>query len=152
LAVIAEIIMSKEIYLPKPYCAAICKNAMGEMCIEHCVPTRRAKWFKLRDDLSIEDMPRFPTEAFVSEMTGDERNVILAAYTAKLVDQAQGYKNEPKFIRRPHINDPRVSRVSEDQQGKVILFSQSEEVAPHQDRQEHSRENVGHKSLVDAAD
>jgi hypothetical protein len=144
-------IMSNEINLPKPYCAALCRNAMSEMCIEACTSERKGKWFALKD-IDIADMPRFPIDEFINGMTPDERKIILAAYTAKLVDQAQGRTNERKpIIRRCHPNHSRTVEVSQDQQGEVVLFSAAQEVASLEAGTEYQGADERPSEVVDGA-
>lgn len=142
----------KEIPLPKPYCASICRNSMTDLCLESCALERKGRWFELRKDLSIADMPRFPIDEFVNDMTADERKIILGSYTAKLVDQAQGVIYESRFVQRPRINDPRSQPISKDQQKQDLLPLQSEEVSPLSSTEEHSSAGIPIKTVVDSAD
>jgi hypothetical protein len=81
----------KELQLPNPACAAICRNAMNEVCIEECSPKRDCSFFEIRPDLSLPDMPAYPD---TSGMTWKERFVVEEAYLKKTIDFIQGRKRE----------------------------------------------------------
>jgi hypothetical protein len=88
--------------LPIPACAAICKNAMNEVCIEECAPKRDCSSFE-SNNLSLPEMPQYPE---TQDLTWKERFVIEEAYLKKTIDFIQGRKapkNDPSrnFKRRP---------------------------------------------------
>lgn len=141
----------KEIPLPKPYCASICRNSMTDLCLENCALERKGRWFELRKDLSIQDMPRFPIDEFVNDMTADERKIILGSYTAKLVDQAQGVIYEP-IIRRSDLHDPRTKSISKNEQKQVVLFSATPAATSVEDRKESEDQTVRPTEMAQPAD
>jgi hypothetical protein len=49
----------KELQLPPPACAVLCKNAMNEICIEECTPKRDMSSFE-QNDLTLPEMPQYP--------------------------------------------------------------------------------------------
>jgi hypothetical protein len=80
----------KEIPLPPVFCSSICQNALNDVCMEKCNPARDMSAFEPKKGVSVPDLPPFPLDDFVKAMTGDERKVIMAYYTAKIVDFLQG--------------------------------------------------------------
>lgn len=95
----------KEIKLPPAYCSPICKNAMSEVCIEQCAFYRDGSHFRLKEDLDLVSMPRFPLDQ-IGNMTPAEMKKIFAVYIAKISDHLQGVvTHEPyKPTRRPTVN------------------------------------------------
>ena len=76
-----------EIRLPDPDCSAICENAMLDVCIETCAAEGNCVFFKLRRDLTLMDMPKYPD---TSKKKWKARFVIQEAYTTKTIDHIQG--------------------------------------------------------------
>ena len=122
----------KDIKLPDPDCAAICANAMNEVCIEKCSPEGNCAFFELRKDLSLPEMPRYPD---TSKKKWKARFVIQEAYTSKISDFIQGVSHEPTIrIRRPVSHGERRIAVSEDLTSQDLFVNTEGEDAPHQDR------------------
>jgi len=141
-----------EMPLPKPYCAAICRNAMTDLCLENCALERKGRWFQLKNDLSIQDMPRFPINEFVDDMTPDERKIILGSYTAKLVDQAQGVIYEPRFIQRPRLHNSPSSQVPTNLQVQSVLHGVSEAITSSEVREIDPSETERSEAVAQPAD
>ena len=91
--------------MPPPWCGSICRNAMNEVCIEHCAIKRDCSGFEPKPNLKLIDMPRFPE---TKDMTREERFASVTIYLAKVVDHLQGVENEPTYatIRRPNTHRP----------------------------------------------
>ena len=88
-------------YVPPAWCGAICRNAMSEMCCEHCAIKRDTSFFEPRPDLKLSDMPRFPkTEG----MTREEKFTSVTVYLAKVVDHLKGIENEPQPLIFPRAS------------------------------------------------
>jgi len=102
--------------LPIPACAALCGNAMNEVCIEECSPKRDCSSFELRPDLNLPTMPSYPE---TRNLTWKERFVIEEAYLKKTIDFIQGrngVKDEhfPVFSQRTVPHPERYSVSTED--------------------------------------
>src|SRR5215216_416619 len=85
--------------MPPAWCGAICRNAMNEICIEHCAAKRDCSAFEPKPNLKLSDMPRFPLNAS-AEMTKEEKFTSVTVYLAKVVDHLQGNEDEAPVIRR----------------------------------------------------
>src|SRR5215216_523840 len=84
---------AQTIQLPPPWCGAICRNAMSEVCIEHCAIKRDCSGFDPKPNIKLDDMPRFPnTEA----MTRDEKFTSVTIYLSKVVDHLKGIEDVPQ--------------------------------------------------------
>lgn len=108
--------------LPPQWCSAICRNAMNEICVEHCAITKDMSGFDPKPDVSLLDLSRFPLND-VDDMTKEEKFKVVAIYLSKIVDYLQGNKNEDTTItfRRPHIDRSRSSTLSETLQIEGLL-------------------------------
>ena len=90
------------VHLPPPWCSAICRNAMSEICIEQCAINRDCSGFVPKPNLKLGDMPRFPkTEG----MSREEKFTSVTIYLSKVVDHFQGIEDEPQ-----HLIFPRASQ------------------------------------------
>ena len=76
-------------YVPPAWCGAICRNAMSEMCCEHCAIKRDTSYFEPKPDLNLSNMPPFPLKESAT-MTREERFTSVTVYLAKMVDHLQG--------------------------------------------------------------
>jgi hypothetical protein len=85
------------VQLPPAWCGAICRNAMNEICIEHCATERDCSAFEPKPNLKLSDMPRFPLNAS-AEMTKGEKFTSVTVYLAKVVDHLQGNEDEAPII------------------------------------------------------
>jgi hypothetical protein len=91
----------KVVHLPPVWCGSICRNAMSEVCIEHCAIKRDCSNFNPKPNLKLDDMPRFPIRASAS-MTKEEKFTSVAVYLAKVVDHLKGVEDPEQFnFRRP---------------------------------------------------
>jgi len=82
----------KELLPPYSTCK-MCRNSMGEMCIERCVPAKDYSWFELKE-INFQDLPPFPIEEFSNGMPAKVRGLVVAAYLKKIVDFLQGVEDE----------------------------------------------------------
>jgi len=89
-------------YVPPAWCGAICRNAMSEMCCEHCAIKRDTSYFEPKPNLKLGDMPRFPK---TKGMTKEEKFTSVTVYLAKVVDHLQGVEDDPQ-----HFIFPRASQ------------------------------------------
>lgn len=131
--------MSERLKLPDPDCAAICSNAMNDVCIEECAAVGQCAFFKLRRDLTILTMPSYPD---MQNKQWEARAVIRDAYLSKLIDHIQGKPNEPDIIptRRSNTHHPRGEPLPENIQVENILFSAEKETTPSEAGKKHSSE------------
>ena len=83
----------QEIKLPPAWCSALCKNAMNEVCIEHCAIIRNCSGFEMKPGINLIDMPRFPIDQ-IGEMTKEEKFMAVTVYLAKVVDHLNGSEAE----------------------------------------------------------
>src|SRR5688572_26588009 len=88
----------KEIQLPPSWCGAICRNAMNEVCIEHCAITRDCSAIDPKTNLKLGDLPRFPLEVS-GNMTKEEKFTSVTVYLAKVVDHLNGVNDERTDLR-----------------------------------------------------
>jgi hypothetical protein len=88
----------KEIQLPPTWCAAICKNAMNEICVESCAVKRDCSGFDPKPDISLNDLPRFPL-AETTEMSKEEKFTVVTVYLSAITDHLKGVPNDPIRIR-----------------------------------------------------
>jgi hypothetical protein len=93
------------VQMPPAWCGAICRNAMNEICIEHCAIKRDCSAFEPKPNLKLADMPRFPLKES-ADMTKEEKFTSVTVYLAKVIDHLQGTEEETSVIL------PRASRVS----------------------------------------
>jgi hypothetical protein len=85
------------VLLPPAWCGAICRNAMNEICIEHCAVKRDCSAFEPKPNLKLSDMPHFPLKD-TANMTKEERFTSVTVYLAKVVDHLQGNEDEGPVI------------------------------------------------------
>jgi len=122
----------KRVPLPPPWCGAICRNAMGEVCIEHCAIKRDCSAFEPKPNLRLSDMPRFPE---TRNMTKEEKFTSVTVYLAAVVDELKGVQqNEPLRIRRPNLNRERCIEVLKNLKAENIQAHTEETDPTHQDR------------------
>jgi hypothetical protein len=118
--------MKERYTLPPPACAALCRNAMNEVCIEECSPNRDCSSFELREDIGLLEMPGYPD---TSRLTWKERFVIEEAYTRKLTEHLQGkeLQNGRRFSKtRPYSYSSGDTKTSEDWTHRRKQVDQSE--------------------------
>src|SRR5687767_10256326 len=77
-------------YMPPAWCSGICRNAMNEVCVEHCAVKRDCSAFEPKPSLTLSDMPRFPK---TERMTKEEKFTSVTVYLAKIVDHLQGIED-----------------------------------------------------------
>jgi hypothetical protein len=76
---------------PPAWCGAICRNAMNEICVEHCAIERDCSGFEEKPNLKLAGMPRFPK---TDGMTKEEKFTSVTVYLAKVVDHLNGIDDE----------------------------------------------------------
>ena len=111
-------------HLPPVWCGSICRNAMNEVCIEHCAIERDCSGFDPKPNLKLEDMPRFPLKGSAN-MTKEEKFTSVIVYLAKVVDHLKGVDDEPIYppiIRRKDIYRARSVGLSEDLEVEDLLL------------------------------
>jgi len=120
----------KVVHLPPVWCGSICRNAMNELCIEQCAVDRDCSGFEPKQNLKIEDMPRFPLRESAS-MTKEEKYTSVTIYLSKVVDHLKGVDDEPVYapIRRQDTYRARSVSLSEDFKMEDLL-SQSTQSIP----------------------
>jgi hypothetical protein len=132
------------VLLPPAWCGAICRNAMNEICIEHCAVERDCSAFEPKPNLKLADMPRFPLKES-ADMTKEEKFTSVTVYLAKVIDHLQGTEEEPPVIL------PRASRVSINTEiagiGSALQGLQNEMVKANgnNSNQTYSSENIINK-------
>ena len=112
-------------HLPPVWCGSICRNAMSEVCIEHCAIERDCSGFDPKPNLKLGDMPRFPLKGSET-MTKEEKFTSVTVYLAKVVDHLKGVDGEPIYppiIRRKDIYRARSVGKSEDFKVEDLLFN-----------------------------
>ncbi len=92
----------KVVHMPPVWCSSLCRNAMNEVCVEHCSIRRDCSAFEPKPNLKLSDMPRFPK---TEHMTKEEKFTSVTIYLAKVVDRLQGIEDEA-----PLLVFPRTSR------------------------------------------
>jgi hypothetical protein len=121
--------------LPPAWCGAICKNAMSEVCCEHCAVKKDTSYFQPKPDLTLAEMPSFPN---TEGMTREERFTSVTIYLAKVVDHLKGGCHEPSSSSKggvPHHSpdsresrDPNVNSLypSEETRATVLSIRQAD--------------------------
>ncbi len=138
------------IVLPPIWCASICRNAMSEVCIEHCAIKKDTAHFKVRPELKLTEMPKFPDPA---GMTREERFTAVVVYLSKITSHLQGAENDDTYIvRRPHPHRSSSRRLSPVVQVKNLLPDLTQAVPPLQDTEERKGERVRSEELAQSAD
>jgi hypothetical protein len=94
--------------LPPIWCSGICRNAMNEICVEHCAVKRDCSAFEPKPGLRLSDMPRFPLKESGS-MTKEEKFMSVTIYLAKVVDHLQGVEEEHTIYPPLRREDMRLS-------------------------------------------
>ena len=77
--------------MPPAWCSGICRNAMNEVCIEHCAVSRDCSAFEEKPNLNLSNMPRFPE---TNGMTKEEKFTSVTIYLSKVIDHLQGNESE----------------------------------------------------------
>ena len=80
------------IVLPPPWCSDICRNSMNDVCVEECALKRDCSHFELREDVTLDDLPKYPLSQ-TNGMTRNEKFISLAVYVAKITEALKGDKN-----------------------------------------------------------
>ena len=81
--------------MPPAWCSGICRNAMNEVCIEHCAIKRDCSAFEENPNLKLIDMPRFPE---TKDMTKEEKFISVTIYLSKVIDHLQGNEFETNHM------------------------------------------------------
>ena len=117
------------VQLPPAWCSGICRNAMNEVCVEHCAVKRDCSGFDEKPNLTLSDLPRFPE---TKGMTKEEKFTSVTVYLSKVVDHLQGRTNESKpVIRRTHPKRDTGGQIFTAQQAERVLHAFFEEKSPH---------------------
>lgn len=61
---------------PPDWCYRVCNNALSQACAEVCAVKRDCSWFELKQT----ELPTFPLDRFIEEMTDAEQRTIIAIY------------------------------------------------------------------------
>ena len=140
----------ESISLPPPWCGAICRNAMNEVCVEHCAIKRDCSFFEAKPNLKLIDMPRFPD---TRGMTKEEKFTSVTIYLAKVVDHLQGVENEQPYpISRSNLHCQRSSRLPQNVQIKDLLPYKAEEVSSHPDTEKRESETQRSPEVARSSD
>ena len=78
----------KEIILSKYTTCKICRNYISDQCVP-CLTDSNITKFEIRQDLSIDDLPPFPSVEFNNGMPVQMRQAIVGAYVEKIVERLQ---------------------------------------------------------------
>jgi hypothetical protein len=81
---------AEEIAFPPFSTCCLCVNRLSNKCMEECAPVKNYRHFKLRPNVGLMNMPRFPLREFLEEMPAATRQIVAAVYFAKIVDELQG--------------------------------------------------------------
>jgi hypothetical protein len=141
----------KEIILPPVWCGGICRNAMNEVCIEHCAVKRDCSAFEPLKGLSLADLPRFPK---TTEMTREEKFTSVTIYLAKIVDHLQGVENDHKAFaaRRHNLDHSRSGTVLEGVKVQDLLSGIQEADTPSEIGKEREDQTIRPSDVVAPAD
>ena len=121
--------------MPPTWCSSICRNAMNEICMEHCSIQRDCSGFEPKPNLRLDDLPRFPLRE-ASVMTKEEKFTSVTVYLSAVVDELKGApKDEPIRIRRPCPNRARCVNVLENIEVKDLLPDPKKADTVHEDRE-----------------
>ena len=71
--------MERKIALPPKWCTRICDHSMMDVCVEGCAVERNCSWFKLKDDVTLVDLPEYPTNE-THRMTRHEKFASVTVY------------------------------------------------------------------------
>jgi len=144
---------TQEIKLPPAWCSALCKNAMNEVCIEHCAIVRNCSGFELKPGINLIDMPRFPIDQ-IGEMTKEEKFTSVAVYVAKTVDHLKGLQDEPttRPLRRPHHDSSTSSEVPANLKVEDLLPDLAAGAASLEVGEECPSETVGFDEVAGTSD
>jgi hypothetical protein len=144
---------TQEIKLPPAWCSALCKNAMNEVCIEHCAIVRNCSGFELKPGINLIDMPRFPIDQ-IGEMTKEEKFTSVAVYVAKTVDHLKGVQDEPttRPLRRPNHDSSTSSEVPANLKVEDLLPDLAAGAASLEVGEECPSETVGFDEVAGTSD
>ena len=144
---------TQEIKLPPAWCSALCKNAMNEVCIEHCAIVRNCSGFELKPGINLIDMPRFPIDQ-IGEMTKEEKFTSVAVYVAKTVDHLKGLQDEPttRPLRRPNHDSSTSSEVPANLKVEDLLPDLAAGAASLEVGEECPSETVGFDEVAGTSD
>ena len=87
--------MKEALHLPPVWCSQICRNAMNEICVEHCAIKRDCSGFEEKPNLKLADLPRFPK---TNGMSREEKFTSVTIYLAKVVDHLTGVEDEKRTL------------------------------------------------------
>ena len=113
------------------------KYRLTGICMEDCASARDYRHFKLKQELTLEDYPRFPLREFLEEMSPKVRQIIAAIYLAVAMDHLQGVSNGYN----PYGSRSREALKVIEIEG--LLARGDKEDSPCQDREECSDQGEG---------
>jgi len=144
---------AERMQLPPTWCGSICRNAMSEVCIEHCAVKRDCTGFALKPGMNLIVSPRFPIE-HISDMTKEEKFTLVAVYVAMTVDHLKGVQDEPELtpIRRPNHDNSTSSQVSPNLKVEDLLPDLGAGVSSLQDGQERPSETFRPDEVAGTSD
>jgi len=135
--------MSKEateITFPPAWCSAICRNAMGEVCVTNCSLKRDCSAFEPKTDLNLEDMPPMPDQSQLT--TPAEKFTCLYIYTQRMTDHLNGVTHEPRIFKR-NLDSKTSRRVFADFKGESLQLNQPETNTVYQAPKKREDQEVG---------
>jgi hypothetical protein len=119
------------IHLPPYSTCRLCSNRSNQACAEKCAPARDYSGFRLKKGINLEDLPPFPLQEFMEEMSPKVRQVVIAVYMTQVIDHLQGVKHE-----RPDLYHPIRRPVFETKQVQGVPPGQKRGDPAHPDRPE----------------
>jgi len=139
--------------LPPVWCGSICRNAMSEVCIEHCAVKRDCSGFALKPGMNLIDLPRFPIDS-ISQMTKEEKFTSVAVYIAKTVDHLKGVEDEPSYppLRRPNPDSYPSGQVPANLQVEDILPNLAAGAASLEVGEKRPSETIGSDEVAGTSD
>ena len=138
------------VHLPPTWCSGICRNAMNEICIEHCAIKRDCSAFEPAKSLKLIDMPKFPNTA---NMTREEKFTSVTIYLAKIVDHLQGEPDEYIYpIRRPDLHSAGSRSLPENFKIQDLLPHISEEISSSEIGEERTSKGIGSSKVAGTTD
>ena len=110
--------------MPPTWCSGICRNAMNEVCVEHCAIKRDCSAFDPKPDISLNDLPRFPLKE-TKDLSKEEKFTVVTVYLSAITDHLKGEPNEPMptHTRKPPHNHDAGNQVFADGQLESALHN-----------------------------
>jgi hypothetical protein len=80
-----------DIIFPAYPTCRVCRFYLSDYC-EPCLMENNQTRFEMRRDLTLDDMPPFPTVAFNDGMPVRMRQAVVGAYIEKIMERLQGLR------------------------------------------------------------